>query len=153
MWLAAAVRLRADALDRELAAGADPLASEALMRRARRLGSRRNRVRLAGGLANARRAAESESWGLTAAVAPNRREVLAARTVLVGLEERLRDTGPLRAGGVALLAGMVTEGAGPLYQPCPAGDLRRQLEAIAAALYPSTPGRVDPAPADAEVAR
>jgi hypothetical protein len=149
----AAVRLRADALDRDLAAGADPLASEALVRRARQLGSRRRRLRLAGGLAKARRAAESGSWGLTAAVAPNRREVLAARTALVDVEEKLRRPGPVRACGIALLAGLLTEGGGPLYQPCPAGELRRQLEAIAAALDPTTPGQLNHAPTAAEVAR
>ena len=97
--LALAVRLRSDALDRELVAGTDPLSTGSLRLRARQLVGRRSRRSLSAGLSRTRRAAESASWELTAAVPPNRAEVLAARPVLAEVERRLRAAGPISARG------------------------------------------------------
>ena len=140
--LAIAVRLRSDALDRELVAGTDPLSTGSLRLRARQLVGRRSRRSLSAGLSRTRRAAESASWELTAAVPPNRAEVLAARPVLAEVERRLRAAGPIHPRGAAMLRRLLCEGAGPLYQPCAAGELTRQLAEISLALEPTAPERL-----------
>ena len=140
--LALAVRLRSDALDRELIAGTDPLSTGSLRLRARQLVARRSRRSLSAGLSRARRAAESASWGWSAAVPPNRAEVLAARPVLAKLERRLRGRGPIDPRGAAMLRRLLSEGAGPLYQPCRAGELTRQLAEISLALECNAPERL-----------
>jgi hypothetical protein len=73
---------------------------------------------------------------LTAAVQPNVRELLAAQTVLAAIDSRLRSARPVRAAGVAMLQGMLTDAASPLFQPGEPGALASQLRAAAAALDP-----------------
>ena len=140
--LALAVRLRSDALDRELVAGTDLLSTGSLRLRARQLVGRRSRRSLSAGLSRTRRAAESASWKLTAAVPPNRAEVLVARPVLAEVERRLRAAGPIHPRGAAMLRRLLCEGAGPLYRPCAAGELTRQLAEISLALEPTAPERL-----------
>lgn len=123
-------------LDRQLAAGAGPRASALLAVRAQRLTSRRYRARMAAGLARAVRDAEGSGRGFTAAVRPDRREVLAARTVLATLDGRLRAVEPVSAQGIALLELLLTDGASPLYRPTGPGALGSRLRAAAAALEP-----------------
>ena len=129
---------RAARLDRELAAGASPDASAALARRAQRITGRRRRMCLAEGLARAIRDAHATTPGFSAAVRPQRQEVLAARAVLGTLERRLRAPEPVTARGVALLQALLTEGTSPLYRPDEPGALGSQLRAAAAALEPPT---------------
>ena len=81
--------------------------------------------------------------GFSAAVRPDRREVIAARTVLATLDRRLRAAEPVSARGVALLESLLTDGTSPLYRPAELGALGSQLRAAAAALEP--PARPDPA--------
>ena len=83
------------------------------------------------------RTATDTAPGFTAAVRPDRREVLAARTVIEALERRLRAPEPVSARGMAILGGLLTEGTSPLYRPDEAGDLGSQLRAAAAALEPA----------------
>ena len=126
---------RAAGLDRELAAGTSPRSSALLAVRAQRITSRRGRVRVADGLARAIRDARATA-GFSAAVRPDRREVLAARTVLATLDRRLRAPEPVTARGVALLLVLLTDGESPLYQRGERGALGSRLRAAAAALEP-----------------
>ena len=127
---------RAAELDRQLAAGASPDASALLAIRSQRLTGRRYRARVAAGLARAVRDAQNTTHGFSAAIRPDRREVVAARTVLAALYRRLRAGEPVSAQGVALLESLLTDGSSPLYRPIEHGALGSQLRAAAAALEP-----------------
>jgi hypothetical protein len=129
---------RAAELDRQLAQGASPHTSALLAIRAERLTGRRYRARMAAGLDRAVRDAEGAGRGLTAAVRPDRREVIAAGTVLATLQRRLRAAEPVCAQGIALLELVLTDGDGPLYRPTEPGALGSRLRAAAAALEPLT---------------
>lgn len=122
-------------LDRDLAAGARPGAGTLLAVHGQRITSRRGRARVADGLARAVRDALA-SPGFGAAVPPNRREVLAARTMLAVLDRRLRAAEPVTERGVALLRRLLIDGAGPLYRCSEPGALGSRLRAAAAALEP-----------------
>lgn len=135
--LAVIVRWQAARLDRELAAGVSPRTSGALALRARRITQRRSRASVARGLARVLRSATDTSVGFTAAVAPNRREVLAARMVIDTLERRLRAPEALTARGMAMLHELLTEPTSPLYRPDAPGALGSRLRATAAALEPN----------------
>lgn len=127
---------RAGELDRHLAAGASPGSSALLAIRSRRLTGRRFRRHIAAGLARAVRDAETSTPGFTAAVRPDRREVIAMRTLLSTLDRRLRSDEPVTAQGVALLESLLTDGSSPLYQSTEPGALGSRLRAAAAALEP-----------------
>jgi hypothetical protein len=135
--LAVLVRWQAAGLDRDLAAGVSPLASDALAVRARRITGRRSRASVANGLARVVRSASDSGARFTAAVAPDRREVLASRAVIDALECRLRGTEPLTARGVAMLRELLTEPTSPLYRPEEPGALGSRLRSAAAALEPT----------------
>ena len=138
-------------LDRELAAGASPGASALLAIRCQRLTSRSYRARVAAGLARAVRDAEATTHGFSAAVRPDPREVIAARTVLATVHRRLRGAEPVRAQGVALLESLLTDATSPLYEPDEPGALGSVLRAAAAALEPNA--RHDPVRAGQEALR
>jgi hypothetical protein len=139
-WVTIAAWWRAAELDRQLAAGASPRASGALAERARRLTSARSRRRLADGLAGTLRRAQDGATGLTSAVRPHRREVLAARHVVVALDRRLRSTDPVTARGMAMLQMLLVDGNSALYQPTEPGALGSMLRAAAASLEPTRQG-------------
>jgi hypothetical protein len=134
--LALIARWRAGELDRQLAEGVSPSASALLAIRCRRLTSRRYRARIATGLARRVRDAEATTRGLTAAIRPDWREVVAARTVLATLDRRLRTPEPVSAQGMAMLGSLLTDGASPFYLPTEPGELGSRLRAAAAALEP-----------------
>jgi len=79
----------------------------------------------------------SGDHGFTAAIPPDRREVLAARVVIVVLDRRLRSAEPVDPRGIALLQTLLTDGASALYLPGAPGALGSQLRAAAAALEPA----------------
>jgi hypothetical protein len=125
-------------LDRRLAEGVDPQASPVLALRARKLTGARGRRRVADGLAGALRSAKDTTPVITAALRPDSRELLAARTVLTALERGLRDSEAVTAQGVAMLGGLLTDASSPLYLPRGPGELASRLRAAAAALEPRT---------------
>ncbi len=126
---------RAAQLGRQLAAGARPGAGTLLAAHWQRITSRHGRARVADGMARAVRDALSTP-GFSAAVPLDRREVLAARTVLAVLDPRLRAPEPATAQGVALLRELLIDGAGPLYRRSEPGALGSRRRAAAAALGP-----------------
>ena len=134
--LALIARWRAGELDRQLAAGASPDASELLAIRGWRLTSPGHRARVAAGLARAAGDALTAPHAFSAAVRPDAGEVAAARIVLAALDRRLRAPEPVSACGVALLESLLTDGTSPLYRPTEPGALGSRLRAAAAALEP-----------------
>lgn len=132
--LALLSRIHAGELDRQIAAGADLQSSPLLAARARSLVGARSRRHLAAGMTRVLKSTERSGYGLSAAVAPDRREVLAARVVIGTLERRLRSSAPVDPRGVAVLQRLLTDGASALYVPAEAGELGSLLRAAAAAL-------------------
>jgi hypothetical protein len=138
MWvrLSVVVWWQAARLDRDLAAGVSLRASDARALRALRIAGRRRRYSLADGLAGVVRSASDPKARFTAAVAPDRRAVLAARPIMEALERRLVGPEPVAARGVAMLGELLTEPTSPLYRPPDAAALASRLRAAAAALEP-----------------
>jgi hypothetical protein len=81
-------------------------------------------------LATARRPAR----GFSAAVEPDRGEVAMAEPLLIQVWELLRSSAPVYARGVAMLRGLLGDGASPLYRPIARAELSHQLELIISAL-------------------
>jgi hypothetical protein len=127
-------RLRRSSLDTALARGADPCESPALAYRAARLTSERSRQNMAAWVAQVLAAAGRPARGLSAAVEPHRGEVAAAEPRLVQVWELLRSSAPVYARGVAMLEGLLRDGASPLYLPLRRGELSHKLGLIIAAL-------------------
>ena len=135
MRVALIARWRAPELDRQLAPGARPGADTLLAVHGQRITSRRGRGRVADGLARALRDALAAP-GFSAAVHPDRQEILAARTVLAVIDRRLRASQPVTPQGVALLRELLIDGGGPLYRCSEPGALGSRLRTAAAALEP-----------------
>jgi hypothetical protein len=127
-------------LDRALAAGEDPWASDALALRARALTRRRSRRRVADGMAGVLRSGRDGHPGFTAAVRPRSEDVLQAADLIGSIERRLRGPGPVTARGVALIRLLLIDGNGPLYRPDDEGALGSRLRSAAAALRPAGAG-------------
>jgi hypothetical protein len=125
--LSARVWLHRASLMRALAAGADPSSSPELARRAEQLTSLQARRRLAAGLNRALRAASQPSTPFTAAVPPQRTQVLEARTSIERLAHDLVAPGEVRPRGVVLVHKLLTDGASPLFTPGPDGQLDRAV--------------------------
>jgi hypothetical protein len=132
--LALSVWWRGAELDRRLAAGEDPWASDALTLRANRITAPRHRTRVANGLAGALSSARGSRTGFTAAVRPHAPDVLEAGVLIATIERRLRDPGPVAPRGVAIVRSLLVDGNSSLYQPDGAGTLGSRLRAAAAAL-------------------
>jgi hypothetical protein len=133
--------IRGASLDRALAAGANPCESAALARRAAHLSSRRSRRRIAAWVSDTVNAAHQLRRGLSAAITPDRDEVLGAAEQLMRVEELLESSGPVYARGVAMLKALLSDGASSLYSPRRAGELRRDLDSIISALEGHAPGK------------
>jgi hypothetical protein len=125
-------------LDDELASGITPQASETLELRARRITGRRSRADAASRLIRALFSAEDAAPGFTASEQAQHREVLAARTVIAALYQRLCAPEPVAPRGMAMLRVLLTVRTSPLYQPGESGALGSQLRAAAAALQLDT---------------
>jgi hypothetical protein len=127
-----AARVFARRLDRALIEGADPVVSPRLAARAARLTSQSTRSELADGL---------ERLIATAQLPPPRRRslprhssVLANSKLLRELAAMLRGSGPLYAGGIAMLCTLLTDGTGPVYGATDGRALEGELLRARAAL-------------------
>jgi hypothetical protein len=126
-------RWRAMKLDRELAAGAPPESSGALLLRARALLAPRNRRGL--GRALERIVAEPAPAPLLGARVPVRRsEVRRSRDDLRLLAQRLAAPTPVAVRGVAKVRVLLSDGSGPLFWGRSAdelsGRIRQAIEAL-----------------------
>jgi hypothetical protein len=135
MFEPARVWLRRGSLDRRLAHGADPNATPELSRRARQLTSRRCRASLAEGICTLVEEAQHPSRGYSAAAPLQRHAILSERGFLLELVDDLVGDDELSPRGVALVEGLLTDGASPIYTAGPSGDLHRALIHARAALH------------------
>jgi hypothetical protein len=119
-------RLRASALDRELARGVAPETCGALTLRARALIGPAARATLARQL---RRVVSDARGGHTwlSRVPVRRREVLEVAQELDVLADRLAAPGPVDVRGVAQVQVLLTDGIGPLYYRGATGELRASV--------------------------
>jgi len=128
-------RLRAPALDRRLAKGADPGADPVLVARAAQLAGRRARQRTAAGWERAIEDATGGRHAFSPAVPVRAEQLRAALPELLAMIGRLRDDLPVWPGGVARARRLLTDGGGPLYDPgAPPGVLRRRVCQVLAEL-------------------
>ena len=132
-----AARIRARALDEELARGVAPDARASLALRARALGE--DRIRCALGRQIRRIVDDARGpQDLGRAQIPTRRdEVLAAALELDELAERLLTPGPVAGGGLAQVRLLLTDGASPLYFGGAREKLRDAADRALTALQPS----------------
>jgi len=120
-------RVHARALDRALAAGADPAASAPLAARAALLTSPGFRASAAEGLERLLRGAQGPHrrwWALA-----RHTTVLANSSELAALASLLHSDRPAYARGIAILNLLLTDGTGAAYQGGPS-DLARELRAV-----------------------
>ena len=103
-------------LDSRIASGADPRTSPALQARAEQLVAPPYRARLAANLELVVAGAD-EPYALTTAAALRRGPLREARDAVLALAARLRDAGDTRPQGVAIAVSLLTDVAGPLYNP------------------------------------
>jgi hypothetical protein len=125
-------RLHSAALDHDLALGIAPWRSPAHAARALQLTGRRRRETCARGLE--RVLAETErphrATRLSAVLPSPPASVLLCAPLIWRIVEALRGPEAVSAEGMARLYALLTDGAGPLYAPGHADDLRQALEHI-----------------------
>lgn len=115
IWLRVRTMWRAQALNRQLANGTDPMLSDELSLRAGRLGSERNRARLNYAL---RRALDIATGAHPPLIATR----LSCKTIhenedlMRELASRLLGGGPLGVEGLAITARLVDDRSSPLYR-------------------------------------
>jgi hypothetical protein len=126
VWLRLVTWLRASALDRELAGGADPMQSDELSLRVGQLRSAKRRTRLAVGLRSAVELANHHHEPLVM-TRLRRPEIKANQELLLALADLLRDDEPLGVQGLAMTSVLVADGSSPLYRM----HARRPLSAAA----------------------
>ena len=132
-WDRVVARIRASALDHELAAGASPESTVPLAVHASRLCEPAQRLLLARSLTRIVAASDApERSRLKAPIC--RRAVQRARPQLAALTGRLSASGPVDVHGVARVRTLLADGTGPLYQPTPPESLRRELVEVLDAL-------------------
>ena len=124
-WTRLMARGRHAALDRAIAAGADPAASRVLAARSAQLAGMAMRRRVAADLERVARSS-GESGGRFR-VRPAPAAVRQNRTELMELASILRADGAAYARGVAMLELVVTDGAGPAYVDGTGARLARWL--------------------------
>jgi hypothetical protein len=116
IWLRCATRWRARALDRQLAAGADPTQSDQLSLRVGQLGSSRRRRRIACALRGAVALAERDANPvMVAAPRIQRAAVRASGGLLLEIAERLQNCEPVGIRGLAIASQLIEDRRGPLY--------------------------------------
>jgi hypothetical protein len=124
IWLRCATRWRARELDRQLAAGADPMESDQLSLRVGQLGSSRSRRRIACALRGVVALAERDAYpAMVPAPRIQRPAVRASGGLLLEIAERLVSGEPLGVRGVAIASRLIEDRRGPLYRDGAGGPL------------------------------
>jgi hypothetical protein len=112
VWLRLVTWWRASGLDRQLAAGADPMESDELSLRVGQLRSPKTRARFACALRGAVDTADRPPQMPPSLI--RRREVRANRALLLELAERLAE-GPVSIEGIAMVSVLLGDASSPLY--------------------------------------
>jgi hypothetical protein len=126
VWLRCVTRLRARDLDRDLAAGADPIGSDELSLRVGQLAAGATRVRLARVLHDAVAVANGRHPPLTV-TRLQRATIRDNQELLLALADRVRDGGVVGVRGLAMVSELLEDRSGPLY----AADTERPLAVTA----------------------
>jgi hypothetical protein len=117
IWLRCTTRCRARQLDRQLAAGVDPMQSDDLSLRVGQLGSPRSRRRIACALRGAVALAEQDAYPAMVVAPPIRRAaVRASGGLLLEIAERLVSCQSVGVRGVAIASQLLEDRRGPLYR-------------------------------------
>jgi hypothetical protein len=117
VWLRCVTWWRARKLDRQLAAGVDPMQSDELSLRVGQLGSSKSRRRVACALRGAVAYAEQDAYPVWFAVPPiQRAAVRASGELLLEIADRLVSCDPVGIGGVAIASQLIEDRRGPLYR-------------------------------------
>lgn len=128
MWLRWRTWSCGQALDGQLARGADPMDSDELSLRVGQLGSARSRARLACALRGAVELADRQPEPFRMTRSQIRRtEIRANRELLLELADRVGSCGPVGVEGLGMTSLPIDDGASPLYD----GDARRSLTVTA----------------------
>jgi hypothetical protein len=114
-WPRLKARLTADRLDRELASGAPPESSVVLAVHAQRIVDPAACSTLASSVRKLVERTERKRPALSAQV-PISTPTVSAAADLRAVADRLDESGPVRARGVAEVRALLRDGAGPLYQ-------------------------------------
>lgn len=114
VWLRCVTHWHARRLDRELAAGADPIASDELSLRVGQLAAGATRARLAGALRDAVAVANGRHAPLTV-TRLQRVTVRANQELLLALADRVRDGGVVGVRGLAMVSWLLEDRGSPLY--------------------------------------
>jgi hypothetical protein len=117
VWLRCVTRWHARRLDRQLAAGVDPMQSDELSLRVAQLGSSKTRRRVACALRGVVALAERGPYPIGIAALPIRRAAVhASSELLLEIADRLGSREPLGIRGVAIALQLIEERRGPLYR-------------------------------------
>ena len=117
VWLRCTTRWRARELDRQLAAGVDPMQSDELSLRVGQLGSSRSRRRIACGLRGAVALAERDAYPVMAAAPRIQRAAVRANgELLLEIAERLHSCGPVGVRGLAIASQLIEDRRSPVYR-------------------------------------
>jgi hypothetical protein len=133
VWLRVLTRRTATELDRQLAAGVDPMLSDELSLRVGQLGSAGRRLRLARALRGAVELANGHHRPLMR-TRLRRTEIRENELSLLALADRLLDGEPLGSQGLAMTARLVGDRSSPLYRSGPTGSLGSAASDALAAL-------------------
>jgi hypothetical protein len=133
VWLLA--RLRASRLERQLAAGVLPWASEFHAARAVQLTGERHRRGLARSLESLVEQAEDPTPRfMSAVIPPCREQVREALPLILEVASRLHSGEPVDARGVARLHTLLADGGGPCYTASRPDALSVALRSVSASL-------------------
>jgi hypothetical protein len=138
LWLRMRVALKRLELDSALADGADPRTTEALTLRAEQLADSSARTRIAAGIENLFRLAETGPGpGATTSLVrapfdPHR--ITANRDALEELAEKVRQARPHNVRGLAVASVLLENPRSPLYTHTPSDQLKPAIQAASSAL-------------------
>jgi hypothetical protein len=134
-WIRAAARITARSLDARLALGVDPVASEILSARAQQLASLSMRHSLAVSYLDLVDAARAPLSPFSPVVPVVRRRVVAAESLIRDLARALLNPLP-RVRGIAMAGSLLSDGAGPIFNPASDSDLSGALQEVLAQIDP-----------------
>jgi hypothetical protein len=130
----ALLRLLRSRLIGDLAHGVAPTTTRRHWRCAEQLLARDRRRQLGLGLERLIEEADHPTQSISASIPPQRQQVRDARPTLIAIVDALRSPGPVGIQGVAVIARLLADGAGPAYAPAPPGTLAELAERALASL-------------------
>jgi hypothetical protein len=134
-WALMAARLLSASLDTKLALGVDPTSSEILSARAQQLASPSTRHSLAMSYLDLVDAAHAPLSPFSPVVPVVRRRVVAAEPLIREVAHALVSPLP-RVRGIAMATSLLSDGAGPIFNPSSDSDLSSALQEVLSQIDP-----------------